>query len=581
MTKIPFSSLNYFLLSFILFHFPVKADQLADFERQQVHQQQSEDKHLQQLMQPNANIRFEHALVPKQILPEQEQHCFSINHIELTEWQENGEKISPHKLNNILHNTQKSIGLSLPQCLGIESIKIIIEQLQNQFIHQGYITTRIYLPDQDLSEGILKFTVVAGKIADIHWSDKSSTPRWKEGLLWSALPLKRGDLFNLRALEQGLENFKRVRSADVDIEIVPNEKANAVAGESDLYIRYRQNFPLRLSLGMSNGGNKNTGRLQTNTILSLDNPFSLNDLFYLNFNHSFKQKNDEKNKRYSKNISFGYSIPWRNWEFSTFFSNHHYYQTVFGFYTNYGYWGKSKNAKINAAYLLYRDTNYKAYLDLGLWRRQSQNFIDDTEIHSQKRHLAGWDLGLRQQIFFDNSILNVEFHYKRGTGIWGAETIPTKALSRPKIISANLQYQQNVNVGVINGLISTDWQFQWNKSPLLIQDMMSIGGRYSVRGFSGELTLSGERGWIGRNEIAWKYKPNHQFYSAVDVGRVSGESQKQQKAKVLIGTAIGVRGQFSLLGELNYDLFIGKPLQKPKSFKADKNILGFSFSYQF
>ncbi|TNG89700.1 ShlB/FhaC/HecB family hemolysin secretion/activation protein, partial [Pasteurellaceae bacterium USgator41] len=277
----------------------------------------------------------------------------------------------------------------------------------------------------------------------------------------------------------------------------------------------------------------------------------------------------------------GYSIPWRNWEFSTFFSNHHYYQTVFGFYTNYGYWGKSKNAKINAAYLLYRDTNYKAYLDLGLWRRQSQNFIDDTEIHSQKRHLAGWDLGLRQQIFFDNSILNVEFHYKRGTGIWGAETIPTKALSRPKIISANLQYQQNVNVGVINGLISTDWQFQWNKSPLLIQDMMSIGGRYSVRGFSGELTLSGERGWIGRNEIAWKYKPNHQFYSAVDVGRVSGESQKQQKAKVLIGTAIGVRGQFSLLGELNYDLFIGKPLQKPKSFKADKNILGFSFSYQF
>ena len=32
--------------------------------------------------------------------------------------------------------------------------------------------------------------------------------------------------------------------------------------------------------------------------------------------------------------------------------------------------------------------------------------------------------------------------------------------------------------------------------------MVSIGGRYTVRGFDGEYTLTGESGWYWQNEIA-------------------------------------------------------------------------------
>ncbi len=37
--------------------------------------------------------------------------------------------------------------------------------------------------------------------------------------------------------------------------------------------------------------------------------------------------------------------------------------------------------------------------------------------------------------------------------------------------------------------------------PLTQQDKLSIGGRYTVRGFDGELSLSGEKGWLWRNEL--------------------------------------------------------------------------------
>ena len=35
------------------------------------------------------------------------------------------------------------------------------------------------------------------------------------------------------------------------------------------------------------------------------------------------------------------------------------------------------------------------------------------------------------------------------------------------------------------------------------QDRFAIGGRYTVRGYDGEASLSAERGWLLRNDLSW------------------------------------------------------------------------------
>lgn len=52
-----------------------------------------------------------------------------------------------------------------------------------------------------------------------------------------------------------------------------------------MIIAWRQRFPARLSVSVDNGGSKTTGKYQGAVALSLDNPLSLNDLFYASFNH--------------------------------------------------------------------------------------------------------------------------------------------------------------------------------------------------------------------------------------------------------------------------------------------------------
>lgn len=153
--------------------------------------------------------------------------------------------------------------------------------------------------------------------------------------------------------------------------------------------------------------------------------------------------------------------------------------------------------------------------------------------------------------------------------------------SRMKIISANLGWDVPFQMG--NQLFSADGNIaaQWNKTPLTPQDKLAIGGRYTVRGFDGERSLVGERGWYWQNNLNWHYRPTHQLYLGLDAGRVSGESTQGEPDQKLIGAVLGLKGEHIWRGAWRYDLFAGKPLVKPQGFQTAGTSYGFSLNYDF
>lgn len=112
-----------------------------------------------------------------------------------------------------------------------------------------------------------------------------------------------------------------------------------------------------------------------------------------------------------------------------------------------------------------------------------------------------------------------------------------------------------------------------------MQDRLDIGGRYSVRGFDGEWTLSGDNGWTWRNELGWNVANwGQELYLAVDQGEVRARRQEEQLGHRLVGGVLGLRG--SVFG-LNYDYFVGMPIHKPQGFKTSHAVTGFNLSYRF
>ncbi len=111
------------------------------------------------------------------------------------------------------------------------------------------------------------------------------------------------------------------------------------------------------------------------------------------------------------------------------------------------------------------------------------------------------------------------------------------------------------------------------------QDRFSIGGRWTVRGFDGELTLSADRGWYSRNELDWQTPLRGQsLYLGIDYGEVGGRGSDALLGKHLAGSALGWRG--SLKG-VSYDLFVGVPLSKPAGFQTSPVTAGFNLYWQY
>lgn len=516
---------------------------------------------------------------PTQRIPESEAPCFRIDRVLLVGEQSEAFQWAVTDLSGPEGN-DSPIG----RCLGTAGVNVVLARAQQAAIARGFVTTRVLAAPQDLSTGTLTLSLVPGRIAAIRtMPDSSATLLGSGALLGSAIPAHPGDLLNLRDIEQGLENLKRAPTAEADIQIEPSTAPDAKPGDSDLVVKYVQAKKWRLTLSLDDSGTEATGRYQAGATLSLDNPLGLNDLFYVSANHNINGHVFSDPAMGTEGQTVHYSLPYGYWMLGLTASNSQYHQRVAGLNQDYVYAGKTNNAEVKLSRLLYRDQSRKTTLALKGFRRESRNFVDDTEVEVQHRVVGGWELGLNHKEFIGEATLEGTLAYKHGTGGFGAIAAPEEAFgegtSRMRLYTAEVSLNAPFKLGEEKLRYSGLVRAQWNRTPLTPQDRFAIGGRYTVRGFDGETSLMGERGWLIRNDIGWAMgQSGAELYVGADYGHVGGRSTADLLGRSLAGAVIGVRGQWS---NLSYDFFMGVPIRKPEGYRAAKTTFGFNLNASF
>jgi hemolysin activation/secretion protein len=459
---------------------------------------------------------------------------------------------------------------ALGRCLGNTGINTLVGAIQNALIERGYVTTRVLAAPQDLREGELRLKLVPGRIRAVRFAESAG----RDGSA-GALPVRSGDVLDLRAIEQGLENFKRVPGAEADIQIVPGEQP----GDSDLLIKWTAGRGYRFTFTVDDSGTESTGTYQGGITLSLDNPTGLYDLFYATLNCSLPG-DGTGGAHGTKGYALHYSIPYGYWLASFQMNDYRYHQTVAGAVQDYIYSGTSINTEVRLARLVHRDAVRKTSLSLRAYQRRSRNFIDDTEVEVQRRRMGGFAAGIHHKEFIGEGTLEGDLAWKVGTHHFGTLSAPeeryAEGTSRPRVFNAD------VSLGMPLGrafAYQGTWRRQWNRTALVPQDRFAIGGRYTVRGFDGEASLAAERGWLLRNDVTWNLPvPGQQLYAALDHGVVSGPGASHLLGTSLTGAALGWRAQ---IGRLQADVFTGKPLHRPAGFRTARVTTGFNLTYEY
>ncbi|CAN7603348.1 ShlB/FhaC/HecB family hemolysin secretion/activation protein [Polaromonas sp. LjRoot131] len=349
----------------------------------------------------------------------------------------------------------------LRRCLGTDGIKLLTQRMQDAVVARGFTTTAVLLAQQDLKASqALTFTIIPGRVHAIRFAEPAS-PR---GNAWNAMPLKPGDVLNLRDLEQAIENFRRVPSAQAEIVVEPVQGA---PGRSDLVIRYQQPRPFRLSLSADDSGTKTTGKYQGSMTFSYDNWWTLNDLFYVTVNHDLG--GGAAGERGTRGGVVHYSVPYGYWLLGVTASRSNYHQNVVGPSQTYTYSGTSDTAEIKLSRLVYRDASRKTTLSLKGWQRKSKNFIDDYELEPQRRATGGWAFDIGHKEFILEAVLEGNLAYKRGTGAFGSLTAPeeqyNEGTSRFALVTADASLTLPFRIADQKLNYTGTWHWQINRTP--------------------------------------------------------------------------------------------------------------------
>lgn len=568
-----------------------KPDPTAELRRQQEREQQLLEQHRSR---PDVRLQTTPSDSVNQRLPEQESPCFVINKLTLQSLDTEGKVLSQHpflwaaKAANYIRESARIEVLDSPigRCLGSVGVNTVMKRVQNAIVAEGYITTRVLAVPQDLNKGELILTVIPGRIREVGFSDASIGDAATDDLssptaLWNALPSRHDERLYLRDIEQGLENLKRVPSAEADIQIAPSVAAAARPGDSDLVVYWKQGRAFRGNVSLDNAGSEGTGKYQGAFTFSYDNPLALNDLFYVSVNNDLG--GGMRGARGTRGNTLHYSIPFGYSLASLTASNNNYHQTVAGATKNFVYRGESDNINVTVSRHIYRDAKRKTRWSLAWWRRTSKNFIDDTEVRVQRRRMAGWEMGLHHTAYVDHATIDAELRYRRGTGAWGSLPAPEESAnegsSRPTIIDVGLTVNAPFDRWDQLFTYRGEFKAQLHRGPLVPQDRFSIGSRYTVRGFDGESTLAGDRGWTVRNDLSIRLgQSRHAVYLGADYGAVAGQSSEGLIGKYLGGGALGLKG--SIKG-MSYDVSVAKPLIKPSGFSGNGGVINARLNWAF
>ncbi|SET47995.1 MULTISPECIES: ShlB/FhaC/HecB family hemolysin secretion/activation protein [Pseudomonas] len=384
------------------------------------------------------------------------------------------------------------------QCLGVAQLNELLKVITDYYIAKGRVTSRAYLPQQDLSSGHLQVLVVEGKLEGLKGA-QGSTVTDRE--LAMAFPGKVGEALNLREVEQLVDQLSRLPSRQAQMELTPGSQI----GGSEVLVKNTPQKPWRASLSRNNDGQKSTGEQQWGAGLEWDSPLGLADQLILRGGHDAISDHQKT----SKNSMLYYNVPWGWWNFSYTYSESD-YRTP-GDLDGYKYkqTGDSQNHQLRAERVVHRDDVSKTSVNVGLTHLRTNNYFNDERLDVSSNRLSEFQVGINHGRRIGSAFVNLDVGMQNGTGAFDAQKDDQERIRgnltptpRYRKYTATLSYLQPFTLWGESLSFSSLATGQRSEDVLYPAQRMSLGGSYSVRGFKDQ-QLTGDSGGYWRNEVRW------------------------------------------------------------------------------
>jgi len=366
------------------------------------------------------------------------------------------------------------------RCLHAADLQALQQSLNSLALARGLVTTRVVIPEQNLSSGTLRLEVWPGFL------EQARAPSLRRRELDMVLPLRQGDLLNLRALEQGIDNLNRLASFQASVELLPGEKPGASIAD----ITVARQWPWQAALVWDGEAIEQHPSNTVRASLTLDSPLKLADRLIVGLNANLQDAEVDN----AHGSSLDYDLPMGWWRFSVGTDRFEYENPITAGLTTFVSSGQSRSVRGELSRVLWRDGKHRMSMALHGKRRSSDNFIDDVTVgvSSSRLKALGWRIDVSRVAapWVVDASMDVE------AGAVRSLADPSPVDDHYSRIMANTRLQYHWPRSSLHWSVNA----QWSDTELLPSEQLALAGH--VRGFA-PLSVNANTGLA--TQVEWAY----------------------------------------------------------------------------
>ena len=464
----------------------------------------------------------------------------------------------------------------LGKCITADLASSVLASATDFYISRGFITTRAYLPNQDLNDGVLQVYVAEGQVEEKRLMGDAKSMNLATTFLSGA-----GEPLTIRDLEQAVDQLNAVPGNDVTMSVLPGTQPQT----SQVVFQNAGKPGVQGKVLLDNSGSEATGQNGVSVTLKAGNLLELGEVWTLSARESLSES-----KKDSESYSLDLRVPYGYNTFGAGISKSG-YDTVLVFPTTgteLTSEGASDSAYVSANRVVYRDQNSKHSVDLKLKRDSTESYIADTKIDVSSRSVSSLVLSSESVLGFDRSVLVVTPEIS--LGLHEVDNLPAGVntpVENPQAEYLRYRLTLDWNQPFTLADNAMRWQSklraQHSSEPLYGSQQLIIGGASSVRGFY-DVSASGDQGYFWQNSLFLQdslslgsTQVGVEYMLGYDIGRVTSVREGVYEGTLQSAT---LGASFSLAPwslEINHGIPLSIDGERDKGDEYTRAVIGLDF----
>lgn len=450
--------------------------------------------------------------------------------------------------NSVLSSEQLLMGQRVSGCLDVEDLFGLAAAVTNAYVEAGYVTTRAFLPEQDLSSGRVEVVVIEGRVEAIEIIENGEVRVYGR----AAMPDLVGHLLHLRDVEQGLDQINRLRSKDATISFRPGSEAGLSVIE--VAVASRPAWQVRTSV--NNAGTGASGAWHSSTTVDFDDIVGQFEQLSLSYKRNLDTDGGrEQSHEYRADLSIplgGLTFRWSG-KVSTYIS------TLNASGQMLTTSGNTIVNRFSFEQLLHRDQMSKTHLTGSYRIEDISNYLEGTLINVSSRALSVGTVELSHS----TQMLGGHFYTRGGLH----QGLPFHASGGPLAAFTKLEGEMSFSAPLAEGLTSSSrLTGQWSPSALYASEQFSLSDIPGFQRFA-HPGASGENGIRLRQELSYMMPflgdggdSTLTVFGAVEGGLTFPGPSNGNLTTPFAGAALGVRlAHGNLFGSASWEVPLAAP----------------------